>query len=113
VVYDAYNANPQSVRGELLFDPLDHRYLGYRIHVTPQGQATVKFDVTGAASRFLPPELFTQDQRNQVMFNRATRKPSDVQERDAPEESGNFDGGYQSSARQGSRYGQRRREGDL
>jgi hypothetical protein len=113
VVYDAYNNDPHSVSGELLFDPLDHRYLGYRVRVAQSSHGSLEFDVTGAASRFLPPELFTQDQRNQIMYNRDTRTPSDIQERDAPEESGNFDGGYQSSARQASRYGQRRREGGL
>ena len=111
IVYNAYARDRGSVTGRLLEAP-DGQYLGYRLSVqTPRGEQ--HFDITGAASRFLPPELFTPDQQEKIMGSRdaAGRDiPSDIQDRDAPGESGNFDGGYASSANQAGQY--RRRIGD-
>jgi hypothetical protein len=57
-----------------------------------------QLDITGAASRFPPWDLLDGD----VAAERA--KFSKASDLDAPPESGNFDGGFVSSATQASRY---------
>ncbi|MET9692403.1 hypothetical protein ABZY81_28640 [Streptomyces sp. NPDC006514] len=52
------------VTGSLLFDP-DRQYLGYRLHFAAEGLAH-QVDVTGAASWFLPAEVFTAELARQV-----------------------------------------------
>jgi hypothetical protein len=132
-VWAEQHGNPptpgSSVTGELLYangaDPnspdYDGQYLGYRLHVTqrqPDGTITRQaFDVTGAQSRFLPPEIFSASQLAQVAPQSRNAPQSTVdgtaQGRDAPSESGNFDGGYVSSAQQAAQYARRRRDGSL
>jgi hypothetical protein len=114
LVYSAYTRDPGSVSGKLL-EAADGQYLGYRLIVkTPRGDQ--HFDVTGAASRFLPPELFSSTDIKKVMGARdpaGNNIPSDIQDRDAPGESGNFDGGYGSSANQAAQYRRRIEDGTL
>jgi hypothetical protein len=91
--------------GELLWSD-DGEYLGYRIRIGA-GATMRSFDVTGAASRFLPEGVFTAQQRDLVMARPGHTAPSS--DRDAPPESGNFDGGFASSATQASRYARQAR----
>ena len=81
----------------------DGRYTHYRLAAIDAHAIELQHvDVTGAASRFPPWELFGGDlQREQEKFTKA----SDL---DAPPESGNFDGGFVSSATQASRYAKAR-----
>jgi hypothetical protein len=91
--------------GKMTMTPMydaDGRYTHYLLTARDANGAEVRnLDVTGAASRFPPWELFpgTPADRlaEQAKFNRA----SDL---DAPPESGNFDGGFVSSATQANRY---------
>lgn len=95
------------VEGQLLWSRESGQYLGYRVKVT-QGGKTSTFDVTGARSRFLPPELFpNRSTRELVQPERgSTKKAEDTaQGRDAPENSGTFAGGLEASATQASEYG--------
>jgi hypothetical protein len=112
-------ADPHSVSGRMLFDS-GGQYLGYRLTI-----AGHDFDVTGAASRFYPgrgifgnpsgrvfgrPDewvghdgLYSTTEPRFVAARPATPAQSSSQ-RDAPAESGNFDGGFVASAVQASRY---------
>ena len=125
----AMRRDPASVTGELLFDN-GGQYLGYRL--TVDGRV---IDVTGAASRFLPPSIFEQRPGHGPMhpaselddaqvwstpdrrFVVAQRDPNAIlpQEtaalRDAPPESGNFDGGYVATAVQVNHYAAFARDG--
>ncbi len=121
----AHKSDPNSVSGELLFDSAG-QYLGYRI--TVNGRA---IDVTGAASRFYPGHPFFPRQAGRHYDHPATapydsrlrsttdpryvavprvappldsRPPQSAERRDAPPESGNFDGGYVATAIQVSHY---------
>jgi hypothetical protein len=89
------------VTGELLWSD-DEEYLGYRIRIASQ-TATHAFDVTGAASRFLPEGVFSTEERDLVMA-RPGHTPI-AAAHDAPPEGGNFDGGFVASATQAARYG--------
>lgn len=80
------------------------KYLGYRILVTRDGH-TQTFDVTGAQSRVLPPELFP-DRALQTMVNRAG-------EFDAPSTSGNFAPGLLATAEQADEYRGRLSDGTI
>lgn len=77
----------------------DGRYTHYRLFAfDANGGELCHMDVTGAASRF-PPWEFFEGARNAA--EKRFRIASDL---DAPPESGNFDGGFVSSATQASRY---------
>jgi hypothetical protein len=105
VVGTAMQRDPSSVRAELMFDPIDHQYLGYSLFVRGTG-GEQRYDVTGAASRFLPgPPLFTKDEQAQI-----NQESSDVSQRDAPTGAGGFAGGFASSAGQAAKYARVRRE---
>ena len=81
-----------------MYDAEGH-YTHYRLSVFDRsGTELREMDITGAASRFPPWELFDGDvEAEKTRFGKA----SDL---DAPAESGNFDGGFVSSATQASRY---------
>lgn len=99
MVQQAYDNDPRSVRATPLMD--GGQYLGYRI--TVEGRA---FDITGAASRWVPGPLF-----NDTDLAAIQAAITAARERDAPSEGGNFDGGYVSSAAQAARYARWRRAG--
>jgi hypothetical protein len=81
------------VDGELMYDG-SQRYLGYRLRFTAAG-ARYEAEVTGAASRVLPTELFPPD-----ILRRAAREwLSEI-----PPESGNVPGGFLATAMQAHRY---------
>ncbi|MFD0375704.1 hypothetical protein [Streptomyces sp. NPDC127112] len=86
-----------TVRGELVFD--DHRqYLGYRLELEANGrQHTV--DVTGAASRMLPGNVFDGDDMARLAAFDA---------KVAPPESGNVSAGFMATALQGSQLARHR-----
>jgi hypothetical protein len=96
------------VTGQLLWND-DGEYLGYRITiVTDAGSRS--FDVTGAASRFLPDGgCFGDEQRDLVMASPRNGGAPSSGARDAPPEGGNFDGGFAASATQAARYGRHAR----
>jgi hypothetical protein len=84
---------------ELIWDA-DSQYVGYRLKAMTRSREVVRtLDVTGAASRYPPWELFVGEDitTEKARFRRA----SDLE---APPESGNFDGGFVSSAKQAERY---------
>ncbi|WP_369261260.1 hypothetical protein [Streptomyces sp. R35] len=85
------------VRGELLFDK-DRQYLGYRLEFEAAGQKQT-VDVTGAASRMLPGNVFSQDD----MARLAALDP-----KTAPAESGNVSAGFMATALQGSHLARHR-----
>jgi hypothetical protein len=88
-----------------VFDPVDNQYLCYRL-IVRNGTGELRFDISGAASRFLPgPPLFSKTQQKMI-----GDEDSEVSQRDAPSGAGRFAGGYTSSANQMARYAQRRRE---
>ncbi|HET7499442.1 MAG TPA: hypothetical protein VFK02_00505 [Kofleriaceae bacterium] len=93
------------VKGELLWSE-DDEYLGYRVTITSE-TGKHAFDVTGAASRFLPDGLFGDRDRDLVMA-RPGNTPM-FAKHDAPPEGGNFDGGFAASATQAARYGRHAR----
>jgi hypothetical protein len=93
--------DPTSVEVKLMFDQ-DGQYIGFKVIV--RGQA---FDVTGAASRYVPVDML--DAADRARLQGLLNQSSDT---DAPGESGNFDGGFVSSANQAARYArQRNRDG--
>jgi hypothetical protein len=120
LVDTAYKADTDSVHGEFLYDH-SGQFLGYRM--TVNGRA---IDITGAASRFYPGKPFfrdevgrlfdhptdvldshavtTPDRRYAASVDRIRTPAQSASIRDAPPESGNFDGGYVSSAVQVSHY---------
>lgn len=80
----------------------DGRYTHYRLTALDANEVEVRqMDVTGAASRFPPWELFPGEPTEKAVAQTKFAKASDL---DAPPESGNFDGGFVSSATQASRY---------
>jgi hypothetical protein len=81
------------------------RYTNYRLVAMDAGGNELQhFDVTGAASRFPPWELFDGTAVERQAAIEAFRRASDL---DAPPESGNFDGGYVASAVEANRYAHR------
>jgi hypothetical protein len=87
------------VRFEPIMDESAPLYLGYAIHVNGH-----EIHVIGAASRFLPLSLLTQ-----VELEELDQAVEIARDRDAPPESGNFDGGFSASAMQAARYARWRR----
>jgi len=100
LILEARTRGPNNVRGELLHDA-DRQYIGYRIIIIAPDASEKRTDVTGAASRFPPEDVFTQQQRDTVA--------GEIRRQDAPVESGNFDGGFVATALQSVRYGRNRR----
>jgi len=102
-IRDAVASFPsESCTGETLWD--NHgNYVGYRVTM-PDGQ---QIDVIGGASRFLPTDHVVFDPADVDAVNNASFESSP----DAPQESGNFSGGYAPSAVQSTRY-QDFREGE-
>jgi hypothetical protein len=86
---------PMDCSGTALWDQ-DGHYVGYRV-TTPDGRQA---DVIGGASRFLP----TNDVRFSPEDVAAVAAASYNSSPDAPQESGNFSGGYAPSAEQSTRY---------
>ena len=78
----------------------DGQYLGYRLRFAAAG-AEYAADVTGAASRVLPTELFPP-----AILRRAARE----WQLEVPPESGNVPGGFLATALQASRYAAARGE---
>ncbi|MFF6998032.1 hypothetical protein ACFY93_24145 [Streptomyces sp. NPDC008313] len=88
------------VRGELMFDK-DRQYLGYRLAFEADGrQHTV--DVTGAASRMLPGNVFGKEDMARLAV---------LDAKTAPPESGNVAAGFMATALQGSHLAQHRAAG--
>ncbi|MFD4564678.1 hypothetical protein ACFWOX_09715 [Streptomyces sp. NPDC058467] len=85
------------VRGELLFDK-DRQYLGYRLEFEADGRKQT-VDVTGAASRMLPGNVFGQDDMARL---------SALDAKTAPPESGNVSAGFMATALQGSHLARHR-----
>ncbi|MFJ6742827.1 hypothetical protein ACIQOU_28540 [Streptomyces sp. NPDC091279] len=85
------------VRGELIFDN-DRQYLGYRLQVEAQGQQHT-IDVTGAASRMLPGDVFSREDMTRLAA---------LDARTAPPESGNVAAGFMATALQGSHVARHR-----
>jgi hypothetical protein len=93
---------PESaIRGELLFDD-DRQYLGYHVSVDIRGTRH-GFEVTGAASRVLPPRIFSDEDVSRV--NRSNRQ-------EAPPESGNATVGFAATAEQAVRLELHRAKND-
>jgi hypothetical protein len=85
------------VQGELLFDKHE-QYLGYRLRFEA-GDRQHTVDVTGAASRMLPRNIFSQEDMARLAV---------VDRRTAPAESGNVAAGFMATALQGSHLAQHR-----
>ncbi|MEV5435304.1 hypothetical protein AB0K80_04620 [Streptomyces sp. NPDC052682] len=87
------------VKGELLFDK-NEQYLGYRLHFEAADRKHT-IDVTGAASRMLPGNVFSrEDMARLAVIDRKT----------APPESGNVAAGFMATALQGSHLARHRAE---
>lgn len=87
------------VRGELLFDK-NEQYLGYRLRFqVADRQHTV--DVTGAASRMLPGNVFSRDDMARLAV---------IDRKTAPAESGNVAAGFMATAIQGNNLAKHRAE---
>jgi len=92
-----------------LFDA-DDQYIGYRVRILDaRGNTVQSMDVTGAASRFMPWEMLPQGISDPVRAEMRAKVEA-ASDLDAPPESGNFDGGFVSSATQAARYGRHRRK---
>jgi hypothetical protein len=96
--------------GKMTMEPRyddNRQYIGYRLRAWgAPGTDGVRpelnhMDITGAASRFPPWELFEGRREALKAAQEDFAKASDL---DAPPESGNFDGGFVASATQASRY---------
>ena len=74
----------------------DRQYFGYRVKIVLESR-TVDFDVTGASSRQIDPAWFSSEGRDIIVRAKAE---------DAHGKSGNFDGGFVSSAVQAVRGSQ-------
>ncbi|MEX2985631.1 hypothetical protein [Streptomyces sp. C36] len=85
------------VQGELLFDK-DRQYLGYRLEFEASGERH-SVDVTGAASRMLPSNVFSRDDMARLALLDAKTTPS---------ESGNVAAGFMATALQGSHLARHR-----
>ncbi|MCP3766784.1 hypothetical protein NLY10_08765 [Streptomyces sp. MAR25Y5] len=85
------------VRGELLFDR-NEQYLGYRLRFEA-GDRQHTVDVTGAASRMLPGNVFSREDMARLAV---------IDRRTAPPESGNVAAGFMATALQGSHLAQHR-----
>jgi hypothetical protein len=81
------------VDGELMYDD-SMQYLGYRAQFTAGGE-TYGAEITGAASRVLPTELFGRD---------TLRRAAGEWLHETPPETGNVPGGYLATALQADRY---------
>jgi hypothetical protein len=79
-------------------------YVGYTLTIELVDGRQLEFDVTGAASRFADGSKLPPNARDVL-----TKAETD----DAPPESGNFGGGYASSARQAARYRAYRRAKEM
>jgi hypothetical protein len=95
--------DPASVNGDLMWDD-DGKYIGYRVNITAADASVKRIEVTGAASRFFPPGVFTAQQEQAA---RTAIRDSSLH--DAPDESGNFGGGFGASALQSARHARQRR----
>ncbi|MFF4347792.1 hypothetical protein [Streptomyces sp. NPDC001530] len=87
------------VKGELLFDKRE-QYLGYRLHFEA-GDRKHTVDVTGAASRMLPGNVFSREDMARLAV---------VDRKTAPPESGNVAAGFMATALQGSNLAKHRAE---
>ncbi|MFE9660130.1 hypothetical protein [Streptomyces sp. NPDC005955] len=87
------------VRGELLFDKSE-QYLGYRLHFQVEAEKHT-VDVTGAASRMLPGNVFSRDDMARLAV---------IDRKTAPAESGNVAAGFMATALQGSHLAKHRAE---
>ncbi|MCM3920251.1 hypothetical protein ND748_00920 [Frankia sp. AiPs1] len=85
------------VTGSLLFD-VDRQYLGYRLDFQAGGVSRA-VEVTGAASRMLPTEVFDAE---------ASAHVAAAADRDVPAESGNVAAGFMATATQAVRYADHR-----
>jgi hypothetical protein len=98
--------------GRMTMTPMyntDGHYTHYRLFAfDANGSELRHMDVTGAASRFPPWELFDGTPAALTTAKAEFVKASDL---DAPPESGNFDGGFVSSATQAARYARANSEG--
>ncbi|MEU8310755.1 hypothetical protein AB0C84_45195 [Actinomadura sp. NPDC048955] len=81
-----------AVRGDMMFDS-DRQYLGYHLTIRARS-STYGFEITGAASRILPPGIFTPED---------IRLVEQINLQDAPAESGNVAAGFLSTAMQAVR----------
>ncbi|MFD3871497.1 hypothetical protein [Streptomyces sp. NPDC058623] len=101
---DAVEAQVRSsggrVQGELIFDA-DRQYLGYRIDFETD-ERRFSVDVTGAASRMLPGNVFDADDVARLAV---------VDAKTAPPESGNVAPGFMATALQGSHLARHRATG--
>ncbi|MGQ4382597.1 hypothetical protein [Streptomyces sp. SAS_270] len=89
--------NGGQVQGELLFDK-DRQYLGYRLDFEA-GDQKHTVDVTGAASRMLPGNVFSRDDMARLSL---------LDAKTAPAESGNVAAGFMATALQGSHLAKHR-----
>jgi hypothetical protein len=94
----AYSQGGQ-VNGQLLYDA-HHQYLGYRLQISAPGDS-YEVEVTGAASRGIPTEVFSPAIVHQAVTGWA---------RELPAESGNVPGGYLNTAQQARLYAAARGE---
>lgn len=85
------------IRGELVFDS-DRQYLGYRLDLEANGQRH-NIDVTGAASRMLPGNVFSREDMARLAV---------VDAKTVPPESGNVAAGFMATALQGSQLARQR-----
>lgn len=105
---DSVVAQGGKVTMQPMYDP-QGRYTNYRLFALDRtGNELQHFDVTGAASRFPPWDLFDGTAVEKAAAQAAFQRASDL---DAPPEGGNFDGGYVSSATQANAYGKAQGQG--
>ncbi|MFE2849751.1 hypothetical protein ACFXJO_01270 [Streptomyces lavendulae] len=101
VALDAVESEVRSsgglVRGELLFDG-DRQYLGYRLEFAAD-ERRYSVDVTGAASRMLPGNVFGSEDKARLEL---------IDAKTAPPESGNVATGFMATALQGSHLARHR-----
>jgi hypothetical protein len=91
-VLDALCSWAEEVRGDLMFSQ-DRQYLGYRLSFT-NGSVRHNVEVTGAASRMLPADVFDA---------KAVQRIDELGLVEAPPESGNVAAGFMATALQGKR----------
>ncbi|MDX3690709.1 hypothetical protein PV726_10325 [Streptomyces europaeiscabiei] len=87
------------VRGELLFDK-NEQYLGYQLRFQADDRHYT-VDVTGAASRMLPGNIFSRDDMARLAV---------IDRKTAPAESGNVAAGFMATAIQGNNLAKHRAE---
>lgn len=100
--------------GRMTMTPMYSRerfYTHYRLNVLDAKDSSLRhIDVTGAASRFPPWDLFDGSPQDLEQAQRTFAKASDI---DAPPEGGNFDGGFASSGGQAERYARAKQRGEF